>query len=569
MITERTRRLSLAAIAALVALFFFRLAFGLSSEFFFEDETQIFLIGLKHYATGVWPFFGADVVWTRSEIPGALQGLLVGAPFSIVAQPEAPFVLLNVLSFTALCTFSWYVTKRLQWLPAWLVWGWFLTVPWTLQFSTHVINPSYVLFGAILFFVGFLETVPVFSIGLIAPATAHFMMGAAVTWVMQVHMSWPLLLPYAGMAWLSRTSDGWRSLLRNALTFVAGACVPGVLLVPTLLQYGTSGGSGGVLRNLHVNWVKPSIAVTTFARLLSFASLEINRFIETDGPKRLEFFMRHLWLAPLAVIVWLIGVVQPLWMAVELVRPTASWPKPDAMAQWRSMRWLLLSAVVLTYASYSFVMEPAQAHAFYVLAPIALCFAAYCWTFVDSPRMRRVAAGILAMNIAFHAGLAIAQAPERSLYKRRDIVVAAIRDRQPEILGHRRPFAVDAGPYQLTTAIPHDPVADLAVLRSTYAKRTGSAVHWTVTIENRSPRVAYRDLLYYATYRHTDGTETVRHEFIKDILRACESRVVEINDGYVTEPYQDATFRIVAAEALVPSDTRQCTTATASAAPLR
>ena len=70
-------------VAALAALFAFRLAFGLSSEFFFEDETQVFLIGLKHYATGNWPFFGADVVWTRSEIPGALQGLLVSLPLRI------------------------------------------------------------------------------------------------------------------------------------------------------------------------------------------------------------------------------------------------------------------------------------------------------------------------------------------------------------------------------------------------------------------------------------------------------------------------------------------------------
>ena len=53
----------------LVALFFFRLLFGLSSEFYFEDETQIFLLGLRHYTTGHWPYFGPDVVWTKSEIP--------------------------------------------------------------------------------------------------------------------------------------------------------------------------------------------------------------------------------------------------------------------------------------------------------------------------------------------------------------------------------------------------------------------------------------------------------------------------------------------------------------------
>src|SRR5256885_16066508 len=61
----------------LAALFAFRLWFGLSREFFFEDESQIFLIGFRYYGTGEWPYFGPEVVWTKSEIPGGLQGVLV------------------------------------------------------------------------------------------------------------------------------------------------------------------------------------------------------------------------------------------------------------------------------------------------------------------------------------------------------------------------------------------------------------------------------------------------------------------------------------------------------------
>jgi len=75
--------------ACLLALFAFRLGFGLSSEFMFEDETQIFLNGLRHYTTGEWPYFGPDVVWTKSEIPGALQGVLISTPMRIVPVPEA------------------------------------------------------------------------------------------------------------------------------------------------------------------------------------------------------------------------------------------------------------------------------------------------------------------------------------------------------------------------------------------------------------------------------------------------------------------------------------------------
>src|SRR5204862_5639315 len=49
---------TITVVACLIGLFAFRLAFGLSSEFLFEDETQIFLNGLRHYTTGQWPYFG-------------------------------------------------------------------------------------------------------------------------------------------------------------------------------------------------------------------------------------------------------------------------------------------------------------------------------------------------------------------------------------------------------------------------------------------------------------------------------------------------------------------------------
>src|SRR4030095_12681566 len=101
------------------ACFAFRLLFGLSSEFFFEDETQIFLLGLRYHATDRWPLFGPDVVWTKSEIPGALQALLVGVPLKIAPVPEAPFVLLNLLSFAALAALAWYACRHLPRVPRW------------------------------------------------------------------------------------------------------------------------------------------------------------------------------------------------------------------------------------------------------------------------------------------------------------------------------------------------------------------------------------------------------------------------------------------------------------------
>src|SRR5437867_3701780 len=118
---------------ALGSAFLFRLAFGLCSPLWTasEDEKQIYLIGLKFFTTRSWPWFGPDVTNTI-QIPGALQGLLVGLPFYLLPIPEAPYILLNVLSFSSLCLLAWYLARRLPEVPAWLIWSWLLTSPWTM-----------------------------------------------------------------------------------------------------------------------------------------------------------------------------------------------------------------------------------------------------------------------------------------------------------------------------------------------------------------------------------------------------------------------------------------------------
>jgi hypothetical protein len=523
----------------LAALFAFRLWFGLSREFFFEDETQIFLMGLRYYATGDWPFFGPDVVWTKSEIPGALQPLLVGVPLRVAPYPEAPYVLLALLSFGALVAFAWYVGEHRPGAPRWLIWGWLLTIPWTIQFSGHLINTSYILPGAIAFFLGFFESVPALSLRRIRPAIAHALMGAALVWLMQIHMSWPLLLPFVAGAWISRWRDGAAALAANAAAFGAGALLPALLLLPTLLTYGATTGSGGVLRNIHLHPENPWIVVTTLARVLSFASLEINRFIATDGPKRLEFFQRHLWLAPLAIVVGVIGVIQPVWMLIDWARSPRRWPEPATRARWQALRALVGGSVLLVYASYWFVMEPPQAHAFYVLAPIAFLFAAYWWTLIDSPRARRIAAVVLALSVIFHAGLAWTQTPEISLYKNRGVVAAAVRLKAPEMFAHRREFAIGGGPRALVDpARPYDPTRDIQVVSAQPRPGPGNSLHWT---------------LYITTYRDEHGAVVdERHERIKDIFQPGDTRTIELNDGYARAPFAAAELRIAAAEALIP-----------------
>ncbi|MFN7984295.1 MAG: hypothetical protein U0Q11_20815 [Vicinamibacterales bacterium] len=532
---------------ALLALFLFRLGYGLTREFFFEDETQIFLMGLRHYATGIWPYFGPDVVWTKSEIPGALQSVLISLPLKLMPVPEAPFVLLNVLSFGALAAFIVYLTARIPSLPRWLVWGWLMTLPWTLEFSTHIINPSYVLAPALIFFIGFFEAVPVFRLGKVPTPLAFAMMGLGLVAILQIHMSWPLLLPYAGVAWVSRWRSGARAMALDAAGFACGAFVSGTLLLPTLVTYGLHAGSGGTLNNLRPHAVNPRIALDITARLFSFPSLEIWRFMATDDGKREMFLLRHLWLAPFAVVVWLASIWQPIWMMREWFR------RQSAFREWQPLKWLLAATIVLVYASYWFVMEPSQAHAFYAVSPIAFMFAAYAWTFIDSPRWRRLAAGLLAANIAFHVGQASIHAREISLYRDRNVVATAIRLRAPEMFAHRRAFAVAGGPASLQDQTrPYNPPRDVEVSNVRVALGPRRVALWSFTLHNANPRVAFRDVLYQAHYRDANGRDIVeRHDFIKRIFQPGESVTLEVNDGFVPQ-FASANLQVIAAEALVP-----------------
>jgi hypothetical protein len=535
----------------LVAAFAFRLAFGLCSEFWFEDETQVFLLGLRYYASGLWPYFGPDIGGIRAQLPGALQALLVGLPLRVAPVPESPFVVLNVLSLAALAAFAWYVRRRLPSLPAWLVWGWLLTAPWTLNFSTHVVNVSYLLPAGILFFIGLLEALPALRAGVVSVPAAHFMMGFALLCVVQLHMSWVVLVLFMLVAFAMRAREGVGSFARATSWTLLGAVIPGSLLFPTLWVYGLR--AGGTDQALRVEWVDPSKLVMIAARFLSFPSFEIARFLGRSTARRVYFISQHPWLAPFAVIVGLAGVVQPVLMALL-------WFKKDpADPRWRPLKWMVLATIVVLYFSYFLASnKDPQAHAFYVVAPLAMLYAFHCFRQVDSPRLRKAAAAILALGLVYHAGLATVRLGERSLYKNRRVVMAAIGTKTPEVLGHRRPFTRDAGPIPALERTPAFAMAneqgDLRISVDGWRRGAGGSSLFDLTIQHTGSVAAYRDLRYVTEYRAASG-EMVRtgEGKVYELIQPGQTlRLVAFNEGGVDESAARATFRVVGAERVVP-----------------
>ncbi len=543
-------------VAALVLAFAARLGYGVTSDFWSEDERQVYLIGLKSYARAQWPYFGADVVWTHTQLPGAMQGLLVRVPLNIWPVPESPFVLLNLLSFGALALLAWYYCRRLPELPRWLVWALLLTVPWTLNFSTHIVNTSYILPGAAVFFVGFLEASPAFRIGAIRPVMAWSMMGAGLVYLMQIHMSWVLLPAYVAFAALDALRRDRAGVVAAAAGFLAGAAVSGSVLLPTIVAYGLS--ATLLTQNVQFHAQSLMTQATIVARFLSFPSFELNRFLGLTLSDRLVLVWHSPWLVPLALGVGIAGLLQPVLLAFAWFR------RDPGQAHWDRVRWLALVTVVWIYASFFFSVRGPLAHAFYVVFPLAALYGFHSWKTLGIYRFRRAWAVLIAANIALHAGLALARMPSRSLYADRATVEAAIGAPNDRFLGDRRTSRVespDPAPRSIDPVSDRDaylrarPAEDLEVVSATWSTAVMGRVSVVdLTLRNRSRVAAYLDLRYVTTYRSGNQEVVDRREgIIKRIIQPGAVLAFPVLvDGMVPAGAAALTLEIAGAEKCIP-----------------
>ena len=417
----------------IVLLFFARIIFGLCSCFWTVDNVQIYLIGLKYYTTGLWPYFGPDVIYTNSQIPGALQGLLVGLPLYLLHIPESPFLLLNTLVFSSLGLFAWYVKKRIPTLPSWLVWIWLLTAPWVMVFSTVIVNPSYVVPFSILFFVCIFELLPLYSTFIINPFLAAACAGFCITSIMQIHMSWILTIPYCCVALFYQIKKD-RSLGLKLLPFFLGGLFVGALtLLPTIITYGMHS-SGGTEKNIVFAVSNTKNIVTIFARFLSFATFEVPYMLGGDTPSRLAVIKENIWMAPIALILLLVGWVQVAYFVLCFFRKSE-------LPEWKPLKLLVIASILLVYVCFLFSIKGPSSHTFYIMLPLAMFYSFYCYQRLLSGNAllwKKVFGVCLVLGVLFHIGLAKYYYPKVSLYTDRAKVERAINEKNYKILGNRR-----------------------------------------------------------------------------------------------------------------------------------
>ncbi len=444
-------------------LFLFRLGFGLlESKWSGEDQLQTYLIGLKCYTTGTWPYFGPDVngienQTVQNQIPGALEGLLIGLPFYVFPIPEAPYIFLNLMSTAGAFLLARYIQKRIPTLSFPLLFLWISICPWSLHEGTTILNPPFNFLPSVLFFIGFLETLPALSQKLLKPFWANALMGFSVFWTMQFHFSFVYLLPLtaysfwiqfnnpAGTLGMKKPIGIDRSLsaskafisgfkkFRFLLYFVAGAAPMLVLIIPTYLKYGLF--RGNVASGFGVPF-NPGNALeihTILARFLSLACFEMPRFIGQHNSERFQFLLQNPAILVPGAVLWIGGILQAVFLFLAWFKTSSPFP------QWNPLKKVLAGAFLMVYASFWFTVKLPMSHIYFILFPLIMIYSCYVWSyFADNPRWGFAVRLWLILAVGFQAGYAVAKAPQDSLYTQREVVAKALREKNYRLLGERR-----------------------------------------------------------------------------------------------------------------------------------
>ena len=404
--------------------------YGFTTPLWFQDELQIYLIGLKSFTTGTWPFYGPDLVYTNTQIPGALQGLLVSFAFYIVKIPEAPMIFLGLLSFGSLSLLAYYITRRITSIPPWIVWLIVMTTPWTM-YATRIVNPSYALVFSIPFFVCMLDLIPIHKTTIINPKIGFLIVGATTTLIMQLHMSWVLLIPFTGLVFLTKFRSDIKEQLLNMGIYSFGLFIGALTLFPTLLYPQSQGeelGSNIVLNP--DNWTNFPIILLRF---LSFASNEIVYFMGSSTTNRLKVFYEQIWMAPVVIFLLTIGLMQVGLFVLSLFKKSTS-------ESFVRMKKLVIGSVILIYASFFFSIKGPSSHTFYIVLPIALYYSFYCYEWIiEKKQYALVVLKIMAIScMVFHIGLGLYNYEHNSLYVDRNKIQEALTQMDYTIVGKRR-----------------------------------------------------------------------------------------------------------------------------------
>ncbi len=367
----------------------------------------------------------------KARIPGALEGLIIGLPFYILPIPETPYIVLSLLTALGSALLAWYICRRIPRLSFTWTFLWIASTPWILHKCDHIINPAYDFLPSVMFFIGFMESIPYLSTKRIPLAWCNALMGFSLFWIMQFHFSYVYLIPLAGLSLLVQVKEAKNP--RSILFFIGGALPTIALIIPTFVKYGLSRSNVASGFTVPFNWYNVSEGLTILARYFSLVCYELPRYIGTSTTSRFAFLNSHPWLWPFGSILWVGGLIQPFVMLF------AWFQKKHQIPGWTGLKILILLMYLMIWVSFWFTVKLPLSHIYLVLYPWLMLYSFYCWAmFAENAKWRLLGKAFVVMGLLFQLGYALAVAPQDSIYNQRPLVAKALQQQDYRVLSERR-----------------------------------------------------------------------------------------------------------------------------------
>ena len=304
-----------------------------------------------------------------------------------------------------------------------------------MQFSPRIVNPSYVMIFAIPFFIGFIEIIELFGKRILKKSWLFFTLGLATTCIMQLHLSWILLLPFTGYAFLHILLREKKELIKSGCLYVLGLAIGISTLIPTLL-FPDPSGAGDVGNNIVFDWSNFKNLIPILTKYASFAAYEIPYMLGGDIDSRLKVLTEHWWMwwmLPVALFLFPFGLSQAGFFILSFFQKNKD-------AAWIKLKWILFFSYIMLFVSFFFSTKGPSPHTFIILFPLPFIYSLFCyrWIMQKYSWVSKLLVIAVIMGVFFQIGLGINSFEKKSVYKDRDRAVKAIEEKNYKILGTRR-----------------------------------------------------------------------------------------------------------------------------------
>jgi hypothetical protein len=289
----------------------------------------------------------------------------------------------------------------------------------------------------VIFFIGFLETIPALTTSIIRPWLANMMMGFALLWNAQFHMSYATLGVFVAVSAYYQQKQSQAHAPADSFvrlgSFLLGAATTGAFLIPTYLKFGF-GGLGGTDTVIRFTATNLTYFFNILAQLFSLASAEVPRFLGGGTEERMKFFYSQAWATPFTLVSLVLGLLQPIVMFLSGLRKT------HPQKEWPAVKILAFSTFLLLYISFAFSVKWPTSFHYYLMLPVVMLYAFYVFSPWASRRWFVWLVGVLFVcNLGFNLGLAAFKSKEKSFFVYRESILKAIEAKDYRLMGERRP----------------------------------------------------------------------------------------------------------------------------------